>query len=180
MNTGNIISDPLASIHPNSYASHSQGQVPVLPSQQQPSSPDDSLTNIIGHERRRRQSSGSAGDCGTSSSPTSSASSGLQILSSDSVGNSSSTPTSRVVRMVTPSGSAASSSTGATAVKAKRKRSMIACKNCNERRVRCDGSITGLPCTTCKSAGRTDCAFIDSKRVRYVSSLKKTKVHYSL
>lgn len=62
--------------------------------------------------------------------------------------------------------SGGSNAGSAAAAKAKRKRSMIACKNCNERRVRCDGSITGLPCTTCKAAGRTDCAFIDSKRVR--------------
>ena len=34
----------------------------------------------------------------------------------------------------------ASSNAGA---KAKRKRSMIACKNCNERRVRCDASTIG-------------------------------------
>ncbi|KAI5800415.1 fungal-specific transcription factor domain-containing protein [Peziza echinospora] len=85
----------------------------------------------------------------------------------------STTSTSDSSRTTTPiplkptmAGPATASAAAAAELKAKRKRSMIACKNCNERRVRCDGSITGLPCTTCKGAGRTDCMFIDSKRVR--------------
>ncbi|KAF8542674.1 fungal-specific transcription factor domain-containing protein [Trichophaea hybrida] len=53
-----------------------------------------------------------------------------------------------------------------SAPKPKRKRSMIACKNCNERRVRCDGATNGLPCSNCKHAGKSDCQFIESKRVR--------------
>lgn len=106
-----------------------------------------------------------------------------------------------------PPSDAASDATTAklAAQKAKRKRSMIACKNCNERRVRCDGATTGyktppskpslpparsrptissagtqttrafvltrpnrLPCSNCKHAGKTDCQFIESRRVRLV------------
>ncbi|KAI5782902.1 fungal-specific transcription factor domain-containing protein [Pyronema domesticum] len=59
-----------------------------------------------------------------------------------------------------------SGSATAAAPKPKRKRSMIACKNCNERRVRCDGATHGLPCSNCKHAGKGDCQFIESKRVR--------------
>ncbi|CUS15333.1 unnamed protein product [Tuber aestivum] len=50
--------------------------------------------------------------------------------------------------------------------KTKRKRSMIACKHCNERRVRCDASTIGLPCSNCQHSGKGECQFIESKRVR--------------
>ncbi|KAG0131989.1 putative fungal-specific transcription factor [Tuber indicum] len=53
-----------------------------------------------------------------------------------------------------------------TNAKTKRKRSMIACKNCNERRVRCDASTIGLPCSNCQHSGKGECQFIESKRVR--------------
>ncbi|KAI5852063.1 fungal-specific transcription factor domain-containing protein [Tricharina praecox] len=69
-------------------------------------------------------------------------------------------------------GAAASNGSGSATSgtpKPKRKRSMIACKNCNERRVRCDGATNGLPCSNCKHAGKSDCQFIESKRVRFVA-----------
>ena len=43
----------------------------------------------------------------------------------------------------TAAAAAGSGSAGSSAPKPKRKRSMIACKNCNERRVRCDGATSG-------------------------------------
>lgn len=63
-------------------------------------------------------------------------------------------------------GAAGGSSAASSTSKPKRKRSMIACKNCNERRVRCDGATNGLPCSNCKHVGKADCQFIESKRVR--------------
>jgi len=157
-----------------SYSSPIHKNAPILPSQlppqQQPSGRipnDNTLSEGMGHYRRRRQNNGSTGDSGGSSSASRASPVAQHPLYSSSVDTASSKLPSRGVRVAAPA-SKASSSTAATAVKAKRKRSMIACRNCNERRVRCDGSITGLPCTTCKSAGRTDCAFIDSKRVRCV------------
>jgi hypothetical protein len=42
-----------------------------------------------------------------------------------------------------PAAAASTGSGPATSSKPKRKRSMIACKNCNERRVRCDGATNG-------------------------------------
>ncbi|KAF8417392.1 fungal-specific transcription factor domain-containing protein [Tirmania nivea] len=167
MHAGNNMADTISSTY--SYSSPIHDSVPVLPSQQQPPARmqnDSTLNGSMGQYRRRRQGSGGTGDRGRSSFSTSSASSVAQHpIYSSSVNGASSRLPNRGVRVVAPV-SIASSSMAATTVKTKRKRSMIACRNCNERRVRCDGSVTGLPCTTCKSAGRTDCAFIDSKRVR--------------
>lgn len=165
MQAGNNMADAVSSEH--SYSSPIHDNVHVLPSQQQPSGQvqgNSTLSGSMGQYRRRPLSNG---DCGRSASASSTSPIAQHPLYLSSVDTTSSKLLNRCVRVVAP-GSTASSSTAATAVKVKRKRSMIACRNCNERRVRCDGSITGLPCTTCKSAGRTDCAFIDSKRVRCV------------
>jgi hypothetical protein len=51
-------------------------------------------------------------------------------------------------------------------VKSKRKRSTIACKRCNQRRVRCDYTTNGAPCTACLHGGHPDCVLIESKRAR--------------
>lgn len=153
-----------------SYSLPMHGSVPILPSQERLSGRmpnDNTLSGSIEH--RRCYSSESTGDRGRLSSASRYSPNAQHPPSLSAVGSALPKLPNRGVRVVTPvPGSSASSSSTAIAVKAKRKRSMIACRNCNERRVRCDGSITGLPCTTCKSAGRTDCAFIDSKRVRCV------------
>jgi len=167
MHTGN---NTLSSPYP--YSSPMHDNVPVLPSQQHPPGQVPNVSTLSGsmgqyHQwHQRHQGSGSTRDHGSASSASSAPVAQHPPLA-PSVDNTPPKLPNRGVRVVIP-GSTASVSTTATAVKAKRKRSMIACRSCNERRVRCDGSITGLPCTTCKSAGRTDCAFIDSKRVRYV------------
>ena len=49
----------------------------------------------------------------------------------------------------------------------KRVRAAKACQRCNQRRVRCDASEAGLPCTRCKTAGQTECRLIDTRRGRY-------------
>ena len=50
--------------------------------------------------------------------------------------------------------------------KVKHKRSTIACKRCNQRRVRCDVSIKGAPCSSCRNGGHVDCELIESRRAR--------------
>lgn len=49
------------------------------------------------------------------------------------------------------------------------KRRPIACKHCNGRRIRCDASVIGLPCSNCTAARIQDCNFIVSKRKRHVA-----------
>lgn len=46
-----------------------------------------------------------------------------------------------------------------------RLRSSIACRKCHHRRVKCDASTRGLPCSNCETAAE-DCQFIESKRGR--------------
>ena len=49
----------------------------------------------------------------------------------------------------------------------KRLRAAKACGTCNERRVRCDASTVGIPCTRCRQGGKTTCQLITSKRGTY-------------
>merc|ERR1711977_652228 len=48
-----------------------------------------------------------------------------------------------------------------------RSRASKACQRCNQKRVKCDATLVGLPCSRCKSCGYTDCALIDSRRGQY-------------
>ncbi|KAF5974136.1 cutinase transcription factor 1 beta [Fusarium coicis] len=42
-----------------------------------------------------------------------------------------------------------------------------ACERCNRRRTKCDGSVTGVPCSACRKSGHDgQCALIQSKRRR--------------
>ncbi|KAH7229799.1 hypothetical protein BKA60DRAFT_443178 [Fusarium oxysporum] len=42
-----------------------------------------------------------------------------------------------------------------------------ACERCNRRRTKCDGSVTGVPCSACRKSGHHEqCALIQSKRRR--------------
>ncbi|RFU30586.1 hypothetical protein B7463_g5717, partial [Scytalidium lignicola] len=50
--------------------------------------------------------------------------------------------------------------------KPKHRRSAIACKRCNERRVRCDASVHGIPCSNCKKHCDQHCELIQSKKTR--------------
>lgn len=49
----------------------------------------------------------------------------------------------------------------------KRFRAAKACRRCNEKRVKCDATELGLPCTRCKQGNRNDCALIQSRRGIY-------------
>lgn len=49
----------------------------------------------------------------------------------------------------------------------KRVRAAKACQRCNARRVKCDASETGLPCTRCRNTGQAECRLIDTRRGRY-------------
>ncbi|KAA8911061.1 hypothetical protein TRICI_003942 [Trichomonascus ciferrii] len=46
-------------------------------------------------------------------------------------------------------------------------RASKACQTCHRRRVKCDASEVGLPCTRCKQGGVPDCRFIVSRRGTY-------------
>ncbi|KAH8816985.1 fungal-specific transcription factor domain-containing protein [Xylogone sp. PMI_703] len=48
----------------------------------------------------------------------------------------------------------------------KYRRSAIACKRCNERRVRCDASLYGTPCSNCRKHFCQQCELIQSKKIR--------------
>ncbi|KIV76821.1 hypothetical protein PV11_08681 [Exophiala sideris] len=47
-----------------------------------------------------------------------------------------------------------------------RKRRAPACERCNKRRVRCDASVVGFPCTECRRSNSNDCRLVRSKRTR--------------
>ncbi|KAG8631735.1 hypothetical protein KVT40_000875 [Elsinoe batatas] len=49
----------------------------------------------------------------------------------------------------------------------KRVRAPKACRTCNAKRVRCDASIVGLPCTRCQKQENDSCQLIASKRGTY-------------
>ncbi|CAH0054235.1 unnamed protein product [Clonostachys solani] len=49
----------------------------------------------------------------------------------------------------------------------KKRRSRIACKRCHDRRVRCDVSVIGTPCSGCTASNLDlECQILNSKRVR--------------
>src|SRR5579862_4134751 len=63
--------------------------------------------------------------------------------------------------------------------KANRKRAAFACKPCNARRLKCDAVENGWPCSRCRSLGREgDCELHQSRRGKYVSSLRKAYDRY--
>lgn len=49
-----------------------------------------------------------------------------------------------------------------------RVRTAKACRLCNAKRVKCDASDRGTPCTRCETRGETDCTLIESRRGIYV------------
>ncbi|KAL4975091.1 fungal-specific transcription factor domain-containing protein [Aspergillus desertorum] len=46
-----------------------------------------------------------------------------------------------------------------------------ACIHCHRRKVRCDARLVGLPCSNCRSAGKTDCQIHEKKRKLAVRSI---------
>ncbi|KAA8915548.1 hypothetical protein TRICI_002287 [Trichomonascus ciferrii] len=52
-------------------------------------------------------------------------------------------------------------------------RASKACQTCHRRRVKCDASKSGLPCSRCKQDGVPDCQFIVSKRGTYDRKKRK-------
>lgn len=52
-------------------------------------------------------------------------------------------------------------------------RASKACQTCHRRRVKCDASEVGLPCTRCKQGGVPDCRFIVSRRGTYDRKKRK-------
>ena len=62
---------------------------------------------------------------------------------------------------------AASMSGESTTTTPKRKRSRLACQRCHNRRVRCDASIKGPPCSHCAASNLAgSCRLIESRKVR--------------
>ncbi|KAL4871610.1 hypothetical protein BDV12DRAFT_164063 [Aspergillus spectabilis] len=53
----------------------------------------------------------------------------------------------------------------------KRKSGSAACIHCHRRKVRCDARIVGLPCSNCRSAGKTDCRIHEKKKRLAVRSI---------
>lgn len=49
-----------------------------------------------------------------------------------------------------------------------RRRTAKACRLCNAKRVKCDASERGTPCTRCEQRGEPDCTLIESRRGIYV------------
>ena len=55
----------------------------------------------------------------------------------------------------------------------KRIRAAKACKRCNQRRIKCDVTEIGQPCSRCRKSDWNDCTLIDTKRGRYSRELMK-------
>ncbi|KAL4779618.1 fungal-specific transcription factor domain-containing protein [Aspergillus varians] len=53
----------------------------------------------------------------------------------------------------------------------KRKPGSAACIHCHRRKVRCDARLVGLPCSNCRSAGKTDCQIHEKKKRLAVRSI---------
>ncbi|KAL3461483.1 fungal-specific transcription factor domain-containing protein [Aspergillus heterothallicus] len=53
----------------------------------------------------------------------------------------------------------------------KRKSGSAACVHCHRRKVRCDARVVGLPCSNCRSAGKTDCRIHEKKKRLAVRSI---------
>ncbi|KAL4810762.1 Acetamidase regulatory protein [Aspergillus unguis] len=53
----------------------------------------------------------------------------------------------------------------------KRKSGSAACIHCHRRKVRCDARLVGLPCTNCRSAGKTDCQIHEKRKRLAVRSI---------
>ncbi|KAL4985545.1 Acetamidase regulatory protein [Aspergillus falconensis] len=53
----------------------------------------------------------------------------------------------------------------------KRKSGSAACIHCHRRKVRCDARLVGLPCSNCRSAGKSDCQIHEKKRKLAVRSI---------
>ncbi|GFG23371.1 acetamidase regulatory protein [Aspergillus udagawae] len=53
----------------------------------------------------------------------------------------------------------------------KRKSGSAACVHCHRRKVRCDARIVGLPCSNCRSSGKTDCRIHEKKKRLAVRSI---------
>ncbi|OOF97173.1 hypothetical protein ASPCADRAFT_143393 [Aspergillus carbonarius ITEM 5010] len=53
----------------------------------------------------------------------------------------------------------------------KRKSGAAACVHCHRRKVRCDARIVGLPCSNCRSAGKSDCRIHEKKKRLTVRSI---------
>ncbi|KAF7597105.1 hypothetical protein BBP40_010579 [Aspergillus hancockii] len=53
----------------------------------------------------------------------------------------------------------------------KRKSGSAACVHCHRRKVRCDARVVGLPCSNCRSAGKSDCRIHEKKKRLAVRSI---------
>ncbi|KAK2773146.1 hypothetical protein FQN52_001845 [Onygenales sp. PD_12] len=53
----------------------------------------------------------------------------------------------------------------------KRKRP-AACVHCHQRKVRCDARVVGIPCSNCRSSGKSDCRIHEKKKRALVRSLR--------
>ncbi|KAL3478772.1 fungal-specific transcription factor domain-containing protein [Aspergillus californicus] len=53
----------------------------------------------------------------------------------------------------------------------KRKSGSAACIHCHRRKVRCDARVVGLPCSNCRSAGKSDCQIHEKKKRLAVRSI---------
>ena len=56
-----------------------------------------------------------------------------------------------------------------------RVRTAKACRLCNEKRVKCDASERGTPCTRCEQRGESNCQLIQSRRGIYVRKPRKQR-----
>ena len=57
----------------------------------------------------------------------------------------------------------------------KRVRAAKACQRCNAKRVKCDATVVGQPCSRCRRNGITECRLIDTRRGRYSRETTKAQ-----
>src|SRR5690242_19918931 len=58
---------------------------------------------------------------------------------------------------------------------ATRFRAAKACRQCHQRRVKCDALEKGIPCTRCQQRGDSDCELITSRRGTYPRDRMRTQ-----
>ncbi|UPX14083.1 uncharacterized protein EKO05_0004574 [Ascochyta rabiei] len=79
-------------------------------------------------------------------------------------------------RSRTPTTDQPEAQSGTTEHRRARVRTAKACRLCNEKRVKCDASERGIPCTRCEQRGEPGCTLIQSRRGIYVRKPRRQQV----
>lgn len=81
------------------------------------------------------------------------------------------------LRPLTPSDDRPPQSHAGSEGRPARVRTAKACRLCNAKRVKCDASERGIPCTRCETRGESDCTLIESRRGIYVRKSRRRQAH---